>query len=227
MRRRGPVIAATALLAAMVVLGFLPWLAADRPAVFSTPIARPPSVLAELPLRQGARACVDNVLFGPDAQELKIQVTSTRPTGGPPLRVTARAAGYGARASVAGGYGPSDLEVPLAPARRELAGGTLCVRNQGRSTVGFLATVEGRALGTARTTVDGKPAPAELSLTLQERRPASLLARAGELLQRAAAFRPGYLAPGVLWLMLAAVGLVVPVAALVAFGRAVDEDARR
>jgi hypothetical protein len=227
MRRAAPLAVAAILLGGIVVLGFLPWLRADRPAVFSTPIARPPSVVAELPLRAEAEACVDNILFAPDAQELKIQATRTPGTGGPPLLVTARADGYRSRTSVPGGYGAADLEIPLRPAPRELGGGTLCVRNTGERSVSFLATVEGRALATARTTVDGRPAPAQLSLTLQERRPASLHARAGELLQRAAAFRPAYLSPAVLWLMVAGVALIVPVATLVALGRALDEDARR
>jgi hypothetical protein len=226
--RPGPLAVAGALLALLVLLAFLPWLLRERPAVSSTPIVRPPSVLAELPLRPQQRACVSDVLFTPDAAEVKVQVTRARPGAGPPLAVTARAPGYRARTTQPGGYGPrQDIEIPLTPARRQVGGGELCVRNAGTADVWFLGTVEERALASERTTVDGRPAPAQLAVTLQAREPRSLLARTGELLDRAAAFRPGYLAPVVLGLLLAAVVLVVPAAVLLAFRRALAEDARR
>ncbi len=189
---------------------------------------RPPSVVAELQVRPGVRACVSNVFFTPDAEEVKVQVTRARPGAGPPLAVTARAAGYRAATTLRGGYGPrQDLEIPLAAASREVGGGQLCLRNGGTRDVWFLGTVEERALATQRTTLDGGPAPVQLAVTLQERETRSLLARTGQLLDRAATFRPGYLAAPVLWLLLAGVLLAVPAATLLAFRRALDEDARR
>jgi hypothetical protein len=100
------------------------------------------------------------------------------------------------------------------------------VRNAGRTDVWFLGTVEERALATQRTSLDGEPAPVQLAVTLQEREPRAFLARVGELLDRAAAFRPAYLGPAVLWLLLAGVVLLVPAAVLAAFRRALDEDTR-
>jgi hypothetical protein len=119
------------------------------------------------------------------------------------------------------------LEIPVAPPRRESAGGQLCVRNAGRADVWFLGTVEERALSTQRTSIDGRPAEVQLAVTLQEREDRGLLARTGQLLDRAAAFRPGYLGPGVLWLLLAAAAVGVPAATLLALRRALDEDAGR
>jgi hypothetical protein len=224
----GPFAAAVALLALVVLAGFLPWLLRERPAVSSTPIVRPPAVVAELQLRPGSRACVSEVLFTPEAEEVKVQVTRARRDAGPPLAVAASAAGYRARAVAPGGYGPrQDLEVALPPAGRQVDGGRLCLRNAGRTDVWLLGTVEERALATQRTTLDGAPAPVQLAVTLQERENRSLLARTGELLDRAAVFRPGYLAPPVLWLLLAAVVLAVPAAVLVALRRALDEDGAR
>jgi hypothetical protein len=221
------VAAAGVLLALMVLGGFLPWLLRERPAVSSTPIVRPPSVIAELRLRPDRTACVSDVLLGPEAQEVAVEVTRAPRAAGPPLEVTARAAGFDARASAPGGYNPrTGLEIAIRPAPRELAGGQVCVRNAGREDVWFLGTVEERALSTQRTTIDGRPAAVQLAMTLQEREDRSLLARAGQLLDRAAAFRPGYLAPAVLAVLLAAVAVGVPAATLLALRRAVDEDAR-
>ena len=223
--RPGPVAVTLALLALLVLAGLLPWLLRERPAVSSTPIIRPPSVVGELQLRPGREACVSDVLFTPEAEEVKVQVTRTRQDAGPPLELTASAPGYRARGTARGGYGPrQDLEVALPPARGQEAGGRLCVRNAGRTDVWFLGTVEERALATQRTTIDGAPAPVQLAVTLQEAEPRSLLARTGELLDRAAAFRPAYLGPAVLWLLLASVALVVPAAALAGFRRALRED---
>ncbi len=224
-RRPGPFAVTLALLALLVLAGFLPWLLRERAAVSSTPIIRPPSVVAELQLRPGQEACVSDVLFTPEAEEVKVQVTRTRQDAGPRLAVTASAEGYGARAAAPAGYGPrQDLEVALPPAPRQVGGGKLCVRNAGRTDVWFLGTVEERALATQRTSIDGRPAPVQLAVTLQEREPRAFLARVGELVDRAAAFRPAYLGPAVLWLLLAGVVLLVPAAVLAAFRRALDED---
>ncbi len=226
-RLPGPVAVACALLALVVLAGFVPWALRERPAVSSTPIVRPPAVVAELQLRPGTEACVSEVLFTPEAQEVKVQVTRTRQDAGPPLQVTAAAAGYRARAAAPGGYGPRrDLELAIPPAPRQVAGGRLCLRNAGRGDVWLLGTVEERALATQRTSLDGRPAPVQLAVTLQERENRSLPARAGELVDRAAVFRPGYLAPPVLWLLLAAVLLAVPAAVLAALRRALAEDHR-
>ena len=226
-RRPGPVAAAGALLAVVVLAGFLPWLLRDRPAISSTPIVRPPSVIAELQLRPDRTACVSDVLLGPDAEEVAEEVARAPRAAGPPLELTARGPGFRARASTTGGYNPrTALEIPISPAARQIAGGEVCVRNAGRSDVWFLGTVEERALSTQRTTIDGRPAAVQLAMTLQEREDRGLLARTGELLDRVAAFRPGYLGPAVLWILLAAVVLAVPAATLLALRRAVAEDAR-
>ena len=226
-RRPGPLAVTLALLALLVLAGFLPWLLRERAAVSSTPIIRPPSVVAELQLRPGREACVSDVLFTPEAEEVKVQVTRTRQDAGPRLELTATASGYRAQATAPAGYGPrQDLEIALPAAQRQVGGGKLCVRNAGRTDVWFLGTVEERALATERTSLDGEPAPVQLAVTLQEREPRAFLARVGELLDRAAAFRPAYLGPAVLWLLLAGVVLLVPAAVLAAFRRALDEDTR-
>ena len=225
-RRPGPLAAAGLLLAVVVLLGFLPWLLRERPAVSSTPIVRPPSVIAELQLRPDEAACVSDVLLGPDAEEVAVEVTRTPRAAGPPLEVTARAPGFRAEGRAPGGYNRrTAVEIPIAPARRPVRGGRVCVRNAGRADVWFLGTVEERALSTQRTTIDGRPARVQLALTLQERENRGLAARTGQLLDRAATFRPGYLGPAVLWVLLGAVALGVPAAALLALRRAVDEDA--
>jgi len=226
--RPGPLAAAGALLALVVLAGFVPWLLRDRPAVASTPIVRPPSVIAELQLRPGRTACVSDVLLTPDAGEVAVEVTRAPSAAGPPLVVTAQGTGYRAQGRIAGGYDPrSALEIAVMPPRREIGGGRLCVRNAGRADVWFLGTVEERALSTQRTSIDGRPARVQLAVTLQAREDRSLLARTGQLLDRAAAFRPGYLGPGVLWGLLAASAVGVPAATLLALRRALAEDAGR
>jgi hypothetical protein len=228
-RRRvpGPLAVTGGLLAVVVLAGFLPWLLRDRPAVSSTPIVRPPSVIAELQLRPGRTACVSDVLLTPEAGEVAVEVTRAPKGAGPPLAVTARAPGHRAEGRSPGGYDPrSGLEIAVPPAPRELAGGQVCVRNAGSADVWFLGTVEERALSTQRTTIDGRPASVQLAMTLQEREDRGLLARTGQLVDRAAAFRPGYLGPAALWALLAVVVVGVPAATLLALRRALAEDAQ-
>jgi hypothetical protein len=84
-RRPGPLAVTLALLALLVLAGFLPWLLRERAAVSSTPIIRPPSVVAELQLRPGREACVSDVLFTPQPRRSRSRSPAPGQDAGPPL----------------------------------------------------------------------------------------------------------------------------------------------
>lgn len=224
MSRRGATATFVAALALLALTQWLGYVRADRVVIASTPTVKPRSTLAEFRLGGGQRACITAVEFSPQAQAAAVQVTRTR-GGGPALELTAQAPGYRARGAVQGGYGEQTLvEIAFAAAPRTLEGGTLCLRNAGREAVAFLGNMEGRSVARQTVTLDGVASPTQLSVTLQERAPHPLAARAGVLLAHLSAFRPSVVGPVTLWALVFAIGLGVPVLVGRALARAVRED---
>jgi len=203
---------------------WLPFLSAERAQFASTPVVRPEITAAELRLAAGQQACVDGVEFSPRAQAALLQVTSTAGAG-PPVELTARAPGYRAKATGPSNYGAnSPLTIAFTPARTTLTRGTLCLRNVGRTPVGLLANDQPRSRAAQTVTLDGKPTLTQPVVTLQERDPQPLTARAGTLFDHVAAFRPFPVGPVGLWSLVVGVGLGVPLLVGYGLARALRED---
>jgi hypothetical protein len=170
----------------------LPFLRADRQAVWSTPTVRPegPAPLAPVKVRHGQRACLDNIDYGPGARYVQVTLQgSERPA--PALRVEARAPGYRTDARIAGGApGDTPVVVPIRPADREVGGGTLCFVNDGRYAARFYGTTLGRNASLSKTTIDSRPVDGQISVTLLQSPSASIGSRLGDIASHIAAFRP-------------------------------------
>jgi hypothetical protein len=210
-----------------VVWKVVPFLHSEKAEVFSTPTVQPtdPNALALVPVKKHQRVCVNGIEYGPGAKYANVTIKASRPTGA--LLVEAKANGYEARARQPGGLtGDVPIVVPIAPAPREVDGGSLCLTNEGRHQVLFYAVNQGRGSSPAETTIDGKPVAQELSVTLLTSPSRSLGSRVGAIFGHVAAFRP--VAGWEVWLLALLAFLGVPVALGVALARsaASDEAAR-
>jgi hypothetical protein len=227
--RKGVLAGALVLFLAWFLWKGLPFLRADRPAIWATPTVQPtdPSLLFPVRVPGGARVCVDGMPWGPQARVVQVTLLPGRRPS-PELRVEARAPGYVARGTIAAGLGDNQPGgARITPAPREVTG-TLCIRNTGRHTVGFYGVPAGGRTGAPVTvTIDGKKvADRQISVTLLSSPAQSMLSRFGDLIDHAAAWRP--LASWTVWLLALALLIGTPIGVAVALARAgaLDDERR-
>lgn len=196
--RRGALVG---LLGSLVALGVLvvPWVTKERdyPATISQP---PPLFTAPLvPIGRGDVACARGVTLESHSEQARF-VVGTLGKPGPPLMVTVRWKGAVERRSIPGGYADNSvlgvfLDPPPGP---RLA--SICFENRGRVSAYLHAAdstrpsgrvVFGGDVARSATTVNGRPAPANVVLGFYEREPQSILARIPVSAERIAVFRPG------------------------------------
>jgi hypothetical protein len=220
-RRRLPAFVATVLLAAVLLVGALgiglPLLERARPVMTATPSLGPLGSRADVRLPGGSRLCVAPVPFDPSTQVAQIVVNAP---GGPiPLAFDASGPRYVSRTTIVAprSEAATPVNATLRPAPRSLVG-KLCVHNRSHAVVSLLGTNEGRSLGIAKTSVDGRVlADQAIALTFLEARPHSLLSRSGEVLGRASELTGGLLPVWLLWPLLALAAVGAPVAIVAAF----------
>jgi hypothetical protein len=195
----------------------VPYATREREQVSGVPVPAPFFAQSSVRLGGGEEVCLTDVAFDPDSQLVEFTALGER-RAGPPLDVSVEAdGGYGTRATVDGGYRlPARLVARIEPPA-ESAIGDLCIGNAGRRAVNLLGTADART-GVARPTalLDGEVSPAKLSVRLLEADSGSVLDRAGQLVDRAAAFKPGAFTEPFLWLVLVLVVLGVPALAVYA-----------
>jgi hypothetical protein len=203
----------------------LPFLDTQMQEIYATPTTQPTDTASLATIQvpgKGGRVCLDGVSYGPGAKWIYVTARAGKyPTG--PIRIEARARGYRAATVQRGGLlDDAPIIVPIKPAPREVGSGTLCLRNTGRHRVGFYGIHPGRGSSPTQTTVDGKPLPEQLSLTLLTSPSKSLGSRLGTMFDHVAAFRP--MTGWQVWLLALLVGIGGPVAIAFALLRAAAED---
>lgn len=170
--------------------------------------------LLEVPA--GAEACLRNITLGArtGAAELKV-ATYGRPAV--PFTVTVAWPEAATIARQPATY-EDNVVISLPVVRRpgRDVRGSACVRNEGSRRMALYAAGD-RTRRTAVSTVDGRRERVAFQLALYERAPASLAARAPDVAERMATFRP--VAPWVVWLLAGLVLLGVPLALAAALGR--------
>ena len=205
-------------------LWFRPYVNRAHQPITAVPTPLPLDTITPIVLRGHQQLCEGDVAFQPGAREVQFNVLPF-PGSGPPLRVTVSGPEGVVTGTLPGGYsGRSRLAVPVAsPAHSELA--TLCLLNAGRTAIPLDATSERRTLSRSRAVLNGRPIPAELSMTLADDRRRSLHQRAGQLADRMAAFKGGFVRP---WTVrVVGVALVaVPLALLWALASTLPGDGR-
>jgi hypothetical protein len=198
---------------------FVPFLAEDRELVAATPSPRPLFQLSLVEIGPREQLCISDVTIPADADQLRFQVgTFGRP--GPELAVTLQARGYRERSSVPGGYADNAL---VASAMRPPAGdrlGTVCIADRGRRPIALAGTAEERTQSRPEGRIGGAAVPADVYLAFYQDGSASALERVPEIVDRMSAFRPGVVAPWLLWPLLALVVMGVPAGVVFAALRA-------
>ena len=189
---------------------FLPYLTRERQDIAGVPVPTP--VIAQAPVKMlaGSEACLSDVAFDTGAELVELMALAA-PRQRPPIEVVARAPGYREAALVTGGNEPPTwLYAQIDPPSRSVIG-TLCIRNRGKQRVDLLGTTDARtATGRPVTRIDGVEVAPDISVRLLAEDTSSVLDRLGQLVDRAAAFKPGLFGwPVLLWLMmlLTAIGL--------------------
>jgi hypothetical protein len=198
------------------VAWFGPYLTRQRETVSSVPVPAPFFSLESLGVGPGQEACLDEVTFATDSDIVEVTALAAKRRG-PPLALMAEAEGYHARTTIDGGYDrPAQLRASIHPPERS-AIGTLCIRNTGKRPVALLSTSDARTTSLRSTTrVGGEPVVQDVSVRLLADENGTVLGRAGEMIERAAAFKPPLLGTPLLWLMLVLVAGGVAAGALYA-----------
>ena len=197
------------------VAWFVPYLTRDRQDVAGVPVPTP--FIAQVPVAMGpgSEACLSDVAFDTDAELIEL-VAFKVPRQRPPIEIVADAPGYRETAFATGGNEPlAGLYARMDPPERS-ALGTLCIRNRGKRRIDLLGTTDARtATGRPITRIDGVEVAPDISVRLLSADPGSVLERLGQLVDRAAAFKPGLFgAPVLLWLTLLLTAIGVPAAAI-------------
>jgi hypothetical protein len=196
------------------VAWFVPYLTRERANLAGVPV--PPPFLAQAPVEMdpGSEACLSDVAFDTDAELVELTVLAARrPVS--PIGIVARGPDYRASAAIPGGYGPpTALSARIDPPERSVIG-TLCIRNRGKRRVELLGTTDARtAVGRPVTRIDGEEV-ADITVRLLSSDQGSVLERLGQLVDRAAAFKPGLFgAPVFLWMVVLLVAIGAPAAAV-------------
>jgi hypothetical protein len=185
------------------VAWFVPYLTRDREDVSGVPVPPPFFAQEKVELKPGSEACLSDVAFDTDAEIVEVTALAGTRTG-PRLRVAAAGRGYKETAMIEGGYSPpAVLRARIDPPKHSVLG-TLCIGNRGKRRVALLATTDVRTVVARSTTrLDGVEVVPDVTVRLLSTDVGSVMERAGEMVNRAAAFKPGVLGgPVFLWLVL-------------------------
>jgi hypothetical protein len=196
------------------VAWFVPYLTRERETVAGVPV--PPPFIAQAPvgMSPGAEACLSDVAFDTDAELIEL-VALKVPRPRPPMEIVAQARAYRETAFVTGENEPLTwLYARIDPPERSVIG-TLCIRNRGERRIVLLGTTDARTgVGRPITRIDGVEVP-DITVRLLSTDRGSVLERLGQLVDRAAAFKPGLFgAPIFLWMMALLAAIGVPAAAI-------------
>ena len=209
-----------ALVAAVLVV---PYLAQERRVPASIP-QPPPLFGAELvEVQPGASACLKGVTLGERAGVAELKVATFGRTA-VPFTLTLSAPGYEAVARQPPTYADNAAVALRVAAPPRTLRGAACVRNQGTRRMALYASGD-RTRRAAVATVDGRRERFAFQLALYERGGATLAARAPQIAERMATFRP--VPPWVAGLLAVLVLAGVPVALVLAVGGAARDDEPR
>lgn len=223
-------IAGAAMLVALLlfaVLGVRSWATEKAVRLDAVPTPPPLSVVGVVEVPPGARACARPIVVGRHSEQLSFRL-ATFGQPGEAVRVQLRGRGYRRVARVAPGYPDGTTEVlAVRPPPRDVVA-EACFSNLGRRKLALYAGGDEQSQSRSTTTVAGRRAEHDITLSFSESSPSSLLGRVPETMRRLTVFRPGVVGSWLTWALLVLVALGVPLAAawaIVAATRADDDDA--
>jgi len=206
-----PLLVFAGVIALVAALKLIPTLLRDTTPTSGTPVRRELIADAVLGVRPGQRICQGDVPLGADGSLALLYVRRVDAPGSE-LRATATAPGYRAAGQVR--LAPRskrvhrpEVAVPLAPPTRATTG-RFCVENDGPGAFELIGSADPRALTRTTAQLDGVPLQAAFSLRLLDAHRRSLLARAPQLADRAAALSA--FGPWLYWVLVPLLALGLP-----------------
>lgn len=218
----GALAGAAVLLVTAIAIG-RPYFTKERD--YPASIPQPPSVIsAELVhMKPGQKACLHDAVMDTHSQRALFQTeTFGKPTV--PLRFTLEGDAYRASVPVpASSYkNEAIINVPV-PAPDHDVIVRACLENRGKRLVAVFATTTAEP-GPVTATLDGKALAINPWLAFYEANQTSIAKRLPTILDRMAVFRPPFIGGWLLWPLTVLFVVGVPLALLVAYGRALGED---
>jgi hypothetical protein len=176
-------------------------------------------------VRPGQTACQAPIPAAGSFDEVSL-IAGTYDRPGPPLTVTVRDAdgrllGEGRVPAGFHDVEPQSVDVGHVDASGDLS---VCIANDGDRKIGLFGGADAFAR-TSSATLDGRPQQTDLRLQFLRAEPHSTLAAIGDVIDRAALFRGGWIGPWLYWLLLAGVLLGVPLLLGLALRGAGDDRA--
>jgi hypothetical protein len=220
--RKAAVLGFLAPIIVLAVAKFIPHLGGQAQSIDSTPAVQPLRELTDVKLEPGQTLCVSGLVLGPDSRFVRF-LRPVRRAGVPPLTVTANAPGYRSVTRTSRNRNaPREVTVPLKAPTTERDGASICVRNDGRRNTYLIAVPPGLDATVSESSVNGRPIPEYVTVTLLKDPSASRLSNLPAMLDRASAFTP--FGPWAAWLLSALLVVGVPAALGVALVRSCPED---
>lgn len=236
MRRRLPplgvprlAVLATVLIAAGVLLGallwFRPYLTKKQASVSAVPAPNALTAINPYPLAPGQQVCMTSVAVEPNSLAAQFQLHPAKPgpQGGPPVTMVLSAPGYRSVSQLAGGYPGGLATVSMTPPRHSLLG-TACFIDRGNTGVVLLGSAEARTVSRSATSIAGVSVVGDVSLTLLDTRPGSLLEQAGTIFGHASNLTDHLIPVWLVWILAVLVLCGVPLGIIAAFYTALRED---
>jgi hypothetical protein len=201
MSRAGVIAVVAATLAGALVV-FVPHMR-SRVVSDGTPVPQPLITLMLYPVPAHSAACMDSVAVEPGHQLALVDIRTQRLA--PPLLFTVRGQSYSQTYRLPKGSISGPIVFPFqGPRRSQLT--TVCIRNLDKGDVALVGTNEPRTLSRPRMTIGGAPADGEFSLAFRSANGESTFKLAGTVADRIAAFKPAFVQP---WLVVVLLALVL------------------
>jgi hypothetical protein len=195
---------------------FVPAATRARVVYSSTPNPPPLFELTLLRIQPAQTACTRGIVLNSDAEMLRIYLGAFGRRPAVPVTLRLTGAGYATTRPLPD-YSPDgslvDVSIPR-PTRTTPA--MLCLSNRGTRPISLGATTESRTRSRTSTSVDGKPTLADPTIQLLRREPRSFASMLPTLMERAATFKPGFVAPWLLWALAAVLVVGLPFGAMLA-----------
>lgn len=229
--RRGVLIGTLGLFLVFFLWKAVPFLTKGRPATWATPTSTPlaEDQLVPITIPAGQQVCATGMPWGPQARYVQIQVLPGVHKTAPAVGIEATGpGGYRATGEIAAGLKQNDKAIGRINAAPKEITGEVCFTNRGSAPLDIFGVPRtGRFVApTVEVKVDGKPLiDRQPSITLLSNPDQALIARMGDVLWHAAAWRP--IGTWALWILLALllVGTPVGVAFALAKAAGADDDA--
>jgi hypothetical protein len=167
-----------------------------------TPVPQPLFQFTLFPVPGHTSACLGKVAVEPGAQDALFDIQAEKP--GPPLLFNITGDSYRQTYRVSG-YGTGRATIPFqGPPSSQLT--TVCVTNLGDREIQLRGTNEPRTLSRPPLTIGGAPAAGEFSLAFRSANGVSKFKLVDTIADRIAAFKPVWVQP---WLVIVLLALVL------------------